>query len=95
MISEADSVRKMKAVGVHVCVFVCLGLKDMYSSDHVLPADGTLVHFLATPGAGDHVTTLKQDTVDHSVHADTTHIFIHGTERSHTCTQTHNMFSKE
>lgn len=79
----------MKAISVHVCVFVCLGLKDMYSSDHVLSADGTLVHFLATPGTGDHVTTLKQDTVDHSVHADTTHVFIHGTERSHTCTQTH------
>lgn len=67
----------------------------MYSSHHVLPADGTLVHFLATAGAGDHVTTLKQDTVDHSVHADTTHVFIHGAERSHTCTQTHNALGNE
>lgn len=72
-------------------VFVCLGLKDMDSSHHVLPADGTLVHFLATAGAGDHVTTLEQDTVDHSVHADTAHVFIQGTERSYTCTQTHSM----
>lgn len=78
-----------------MCVFVCLGLKDMYSSNHVLPADGTLVHFLATPGAGDHVTTLEQDTVDHSVHADTAHVFIHRTERGHTCTQTRNTLHKE
>lgn len=91
-VSEADSVRKMEAISVHgcVCVFVRLGFKDVYSSDHVLPADGTLVHFLATAGAGDHVTALKQDTVDHSVHADPTDVFIHGAERSHTCTQTHN-----
>lgn len=60
----------------------------MYSSHHVLPADRTLVHFLATLGAGDHVTTLKQDTVNHGIHADTTHVFIHGTKWSHTCTQT-------
>lgn len=36
----------------------------MHCSDHILSADGTLVHALATLGTGYHVTTLQQDTVD-------------------------------
>ena len=46
------------------------GLEYMHSTHHVLPADGTLAHALAALGAGDHVPTLEQDTVDDGVHAD-------------------------
>lgn len=35
-----------------------LGLEDVHSPHHVLPADGTLAHSLAAFGAGDHVATL-------------------------------------
>lgn len=42
----------------------------MHSSHHILPADGTLTHALATFGAGDHVPTLQQDTVNDRIHAD-------------------------
>lgn len=44
--------------------------------DNVLTADGTLIHPLATLCAGDHVTTLQQDTVDWRVHADFTEVLL-------------------
>lgn len=42
----------------------------MYSSHHILSADGTLAHALAALGARDHVPTLQQHAVDDGVHAD-------------------------
>lgn len=36
----------------------------MHCSDHILPADGTLVHAFATLGTGHHVATLQQNTVN-------------------------------
>ena len=48
----------------------------MHGSDHVLPADGTLVHALATLGTGDHVAALQQNTVDGRVHADPTQVLL-------------------
>lgn len=52
------------------------GLEHMHGAHHVLPADGTLAHALAALGAGDHVPTLEQDTVDDGVHADTAQAVI-------------------
>lgn len=49
----------------------------MHGSHNVLPADGTLAHPLAALGAGDHVTTLQEDAVDHGVHADPAQVVIH------------------
>lgn len=49
----------------------------MDGADNVLAADRTLVHPLATFGAGNHVTTLQQDTVDGGVHADLTKVLLH------------------
>ena len=46
------------------------GLEHVHSAHHVLPADGTLAHALATLGAGDHVPALEQDAVDDGIHAD-------------------------
>lgn len=54
-----------------------LGLEDVHGSHNVLPADGTLAHPLTTLGAGDHVTTLQEDAVDHGVHADPAQVVIH------------------
>lgn len=48
----------------------------MHSTYHILPADGTLTHALATLGTGDHVPTLEQDTVNDGVHADTAQAVI-------------------
>ena len=48
----------------------------MHSSNHILPADGTLTHALATLGAGDHVPTLQQDTVNDCIHADSAQAVI-------------------
>lgn len=53
-----------------------LGLEDVHSPHNVLPADGTLAHPLATLGTGDHVSTLQEDAVNHSVHADPTQAVI-------------------
>lgn len=53
-----------------------LGLEDVHGPHDVLPADRALVHPLATFGAGDHVTTLQEDTVDHGVHADPAEVVI-------------------
>lgn len=52
------------------------GLEHVHSAYHVLPADGTLAHALATLGAGDHVPTLEQDAVNDSIHADTAQAVI-------------------
>lgn len=35
------------------------GPEDMYSPDHILPADGALTHALAAFAAGNHVATLQ------------------------------------
>lgn len=48
----------------------------MHGSDHVLPADGALVHALAALGAGDHVATLQQNAVNGRVHADLTQVLL-------------------
>jgi hypothetical protein len=48
----------------------------MHSSNHILPADGTLTHSLATLGAGDHVPALQQDTVNDRIHADSAQAVI-------------------
>lgn len=48
----------------------------MHGSNHVLSADGTLVHAVPTLAACDHVSTLQQHTVNRRVHADLTQIFL-------------------
>lgn len=48
----------------------------MHGSDHVLPADGALIHALATLRASDHVATFQQNTVDGGVHADPTQVLL-------------------
>lgn len=57
--------------------WVFSGTEHVDSSDNVLTADWTLVHPLATFGAGNHVTTLQQDAVDGGVHADLTKVLLH------------------
>lgn len=52
------------------------GSKDVNGAHHILPADGALVHPLATLGAGDHVAALQQDTVNRRVHADLTQVLL-------------------
>lgn len=52
------------------------GLEHVHGAHHILPADGTLAHALAALGAGDHVATLEQDTVDDGIHADTAQAVI-------------------
>lgn len=52
------------------------GLEHVHGSHHILPADGTLTHALATLGAGNHVPALQQDTVDDGIHADATQAVI-------------------
>ena len=48
----------------------------MHSPHNVLPADGAFIHPLATLGAGDHVAALKQNAVDHGVHADPAEVVV-------------------
>lgn len=48
----------------------------MDGSHDVLAADGTLAHPFAALCAGDHVTTLQQDTVNGTVHADLTEVLL-------------------
>lgn len=55
---------------------VSSGPEDVDGSDDILAADGTLAHPLAALGAGDHVTTLQQDTVDGRVHTDLTEVLL-------------------
>ncbi len=52
------------------------GAEDVNSSHHILTADWTLAHPLAALGAGDHVTTFQQDTVNGRVHTDPTDVFL-------------------
>lgn len=61
-----------------------LRLEDMHGPHNVLPTYGTLTHPLSTFGAGDHVTTLQQHTVDDGVHADAAQVFIQGQLRLYT-----------
>lgn len=58
------------------CTHTVLRLEDVHGPHYVLPADGALAHPLSTFGAGYHVTTFKQHTVDDGVHADATQVFI-------------------
>lgn len=48
----------------------------MNGSDNILTTDRTLVHPLAAFSAGDHVSTLKQNTVNGRVHADLTKLLL-------------------
>lgn len=48
----------------------------MHSPHNILSADWAFIHPLATFGAGDHVTTLQQNAVDHSIHADSAKVVI-------------------
>lgn len=48
----------------------------MHGSYNVLAANGTFAHALATLGAGDHVTTLQQHTVDDRIHADAAEVVV-------------------
>lgn len=59
-----------------------LGLEDVHGPHDVLSADRTLVHPLATFGAGDHVATLQEDAVDHGVHADPAEVVILNRQRT-------------
>lgn len=59
----------------------------MHGPDHVLPADGTLVHALAALGAGDHVATLQENTVDGRVHADPAQVLLHAGRHHSTWTE--------
>lgn len=52
------------------------GLEDVNHTDDILPTDGTLAHPLPTLGAGDHVSTFQQDTVNGRVHADPTDVVL-------------------
>lgn len=49
----------------------------MDGPNNVLAAHRTLAHPLAALGAGDHVTTFQQDTVNGRVHADLTQVLLH------------------
>lgn len=48
----------------------------MHSSHDVLPADRAFIHPLAALGASDHVSTLQEDAVDRSVHADPAEVVV-------------------
>lgn len=50
--------------------------EDMHCSDHILPADGAFVHTFPTLGAGDHVATFQEDTVDGRVHTDFAEVLL-------------------
>ncbi len=54
----------------------------MHGPDDVLPADRALVHPLAALGAGDHVTALQENTVDHGVHADPAEVVVVDRQRT-------------
>lgn len=60
----------------------------MHGSDHVLPADGALIHALATLRASDHVATFQQNTVDGGVHADPTQVLLQAGRHCSPCTNT-------
>lgn len=48
----------------------------MHGSNHVLPADRTLVHAVPTLAACDHVATLQQNAVNGGVHADLAQVLL-------------------
>lgn len=48
----------------------------MHGPYNILPADGTFTHPLATLGAGHHVATLKENTVDGCIHTDPAKVVI-------------------
>lgn len=54
----------------------------MHGPHDVLPADRAFVHPLATFGASDHVSTLQENAVDHSVHADPTEVVVMNRQRT-------------
>lgn len=54
----------------------------MHGSHDVLPADWAFVHPLAALGAGDHVTALQENAVDHSVHADPAEVVVVNSQRT-------------
>lgn len=54
----------------------------MHGPHDVLPADRALVHPLAALGAGDHVTALQENAVDHSVHADPAEVVVLDRQRT-------------
>lgn len=58
------------------CRSDALRLEDVHGPHDVLPADRTLVHPLAALGAGDHVTALQENAVNHSVHADPAEVVV-------------------
>lgn len=50
--------------------------EHMNGSDNILATDRTLVHPLAAFSAGDHVSTLQEDTLNRAVHADLTKVLL-------------------
>lgn len=50
--------------------------EHMNGSDNILATDRALIHPFATFSAGDHVSTLQQNTVNGTVHADLTKILL-------------------
>ena len=58
------------------------GLEYVHHPHHVLPADGALMKPPATGCTSDHVTTLQQHTVNHSIHADFADFWFTGASRT-------------
>jgi len=52
------------------------GSENVNGPHHILPADGALVHPLTTLGAGDHMATFQQHTVNGRVHTDLTQVLF-------------------
>lgn len=50
--------------------------EDVHGSNHVLSADGTLVHTFPAFAARDHVAALQQHAVNGGIHADLTHVLL-------------------
>lgn len=48
----------------------------MNNTDDILATNGTFAHPLSTLGAGNHVSTFQQDTVNGRVHTDPTDIVL-------------------
>lgn len=61
---------------------LALGLEDVHGPHDVLPANRALVHPLAALGAGDHVTALQENAVDHSIHADPAEVVVMDRQRT-------------
>lgn len=54
----------------------------MHGPHDVLPADRALVHPLPALGAGDHVTALQENAVNHSIHADSAEVVVVDRQRT-------------